>query len=225
MAAEGAQPLASLLIVPGWKDELEQYRRWAASLSRRGWQCLIVPIPQEARDQQTRRRHLRLLTAAANDFFGHREPVRAESGAPLRCVMGFSYGGFLAALLSSRLPIDALLLRSPAMYGDAGWDIPKDDLDQGEIGKLRVQSLKPSDSQALEAAYEFSGDVLVVECELDEIVPRETHVNYFSAFQAARSRRLHVIEGADHALRQTAHRDAFYALASDWLGALLPPQL
>lgn len=227
ISAEGARPRASLLIVPGWKDELTQYTRLAQALSQQGWQSLIVPIPQEARNHQTHRRHMRLLTVAAGRFF-HAGQAQAQAGPPhLRCLLGFSYGGFLGALLSARVHLDALLLRSPAMYADNGWDVPKDDLDEGEIGLLRVLRLEPADSQALEAAQAFAGDVLIVECEHDERVPHETHLNYYKAFSAARSRQLHLIEGADHALSDPVRRQAFDALALDWLESpalLAPPE-
>lgn len=205
----------ALLIAPGWKDDLSAYQDLNEELIAQGWRTSIVALPQESEALQTRRRHLRLLEAAADELFGG--TGSDTPGAGLRCLLGFSYGGYLGVLLSRLRHIDAMVLRSPAMYGDGGWDVPKDELDQQNIAILRKENLGPSDNLALAAASEFPGAVVLFESELDRVVPHQTHANYFRAFSSRHSCKWEVIRGADHALGNPAHRAEFFSRAASWL--------
>ena len=42
--------------------------------------------------------------------------------------VGSSYGGYLAAILTTLRPVRWLALRVPALYQDEGWDVPKKQL-------------------------------------------------------------------------------------------------
>ena len=132
-------------------------------------------------------------------------------------MLGVSYGAYLAVLLSGQRPVESLLLRSPAIYQDEGWDVQKEDLDRNEVEEVRDRELAPPDNRALTAAAQFEGDLTLVECEDDKVIPHETHMNYFHAFSHARSRQLHLIAGAGHELSGQAHRKCFEKLFESWL--------
>ncbi len=208
----------ALLIAPGWKDDLRAYQDLNERLIAQGWRTSIVAFPQESEALQTRRRHLGLLEAASDELFGGAGPD--APGAGLRCLLGFSYGGYMGVLLSRLRRLDAMVLRSPAMYGDGGWDVPKEDLDQQNIAILRKENLGPADNLALAAASEFTGQVILFESELDRVVPHQTHANYYRAFSSRHGCQWEVIRGADHALENAAHRAEFFNRAASWLSGV-----
>lgn len=76
------------------------------------------------------------------------------------------------------------------MYGDKGWDVPKEELDEHLIDEVRHESLTPADNQVLTAANAFRGNVVVVEGELDEVIPHKTSASYHHAFSNASTRQL-----------------------------------
>lgn len=219
----GDEPAAAamapaLLIASGWKDDLHAYRDLIGELTDRGWRTAIVALPQESEALQTRRHHLSLLEASADELFGRTGPH--APGAGLRCLLGFSYGGYMGVLLSRTRKLDAIVLRSPAMYGDSGWDVPKDELDEQNIATLREEDLGPAANMALAAASEFSGDVVLFEAELDKVVPHQTHINYHRAFSSRHPCQWEVLRGAGHALENPAHRAEFFRKAGAWLTQL-----
>ena len=67
------------------------------------------------------------------------------------------------------------------------------------------------------ACAQFSGDVLLVESQNDEIIPHPAIANYIAAFANAHSMTYRVIEGADHALSQQAWQLAYTELLMSWM--------
>jgi dienelactone hydrolase len=132
----------------------------------------------------------------AYDFLAAQHNVDADSIA----VVGSSYGGYLAALLTALRPVKWLALRAPALYKDSEWTLPKHRLmGEQKLELYRRQAVRPDESRALRACTAFTGDVLVVESEQDTVVPHQVVVNYREACISARSLTYRVI-GADHAL-------------------------
>ncbi|HYG06091.1 MAG TPA: alpha/beta fold hydrolase [Stenotrophomonas sp.] len=133
-------------------------------------------------------------------------------------VVGLSYGGYLSALLTAQRPVAWLALRSPALYRDAHWDAPKVALNR-EPGLMdyRRSVIEAQDNRALAACALFEGDVLLVEAECDQIVPHQVMRNYANAFARARSVTSRLIAGADHALTDKAHQQAYTRYLIDWL--------
>ena len=66
-------------------------------------------------------------------------------------VIGTSYGGYLAALLTAVRPVQWLALRAAALYRDADWTKPKSSLDRADLNAYRLQTVKPAENRALEA--------------------------------------------------------------------------
>src|SRR5262252_1043341 len=97
---------------------------------------------------------------AAYDFLAAQHNVDADSIA----VVGSSYGGYLAALLTALRPVKWLALRAPALYKDSDWKLPKYRLgSEQKLEVYRKQAVRPEESRALRACKAFTGDVLVVE--------------------------------------------------------------
>jgi dienelactone hydrolase len=149
---------------------------------------------------------------AAYDLLAGRKGVDASAIG----VIGASYGGYLAAILTSLRPVRWLALRAPALYKDEDWGKPKKRLDRDALAAYRRRPLDPEENRALRACAAFEGDVLVVESEHDHIVPRPAVANYVAAFGKAHSLTYRVIEGADHALSEETWQDAYTSLLVNW---------
>ena len=130
--------------------------------------------------------------------------------------VGSSYGGYLAAILTSLRPVRWLGLRVPALYKDEGWARPKRSLDREELAAYRRRHVRPEEDRALAACAAFEGDVLLVESEHDEVVPHPAVASYRAAFGKARSLTYRVIEGADHGLSEGRWQRAYTTLLVHW---------
>jgi pimeloyl-ACP methyl ester carboxylesterase len=131
-------------------------------------------------------------------------------------VIGSSYGGYLATILTTLRPVRWLALRVPALYRDRQWDTPKWALDREDLNVYRRTIVSSSDNRALAACAKFRGDVLLVESEFDDYVPHETLLSYRYAFSNVHSLTYRLIDGADHALSDESCRQAYSAALSAW---------
>ena len=151
---------------------------------------------------------------AAYDWLAARPDVDQEAIT----VIGISYGGYLAALLTALRPVRWLALRSPALYMDPGWELPKRQLHRvTDLAAYRRQRIPVDENRALRACTGFRGDVLLVESEYDETVPHMVIQNYAAAFANARSLTARQLPGADHALSEKTMQKAYTELLVDWL--------
>lgn len=161
----------------------------------------------------SRESNLRDVLAAYDVLAGHRLVDPASIA-----VVGSSYGGYLAAILTALRPVKWLALRVPALYMDSDWDAPKRQLHQGpSLGIYRRSAVPASDNRALRACAAFQGDVLVIESEFDHIIPHAVIANYLDACVQAHSLTYRVIKGADHGLTEEAGQRAYTALLTNWL--------
>jgi uncharacterized protein len=214
--------IPGVLFVHGWGGDQRQYLDRARGLSALGCVCLTFDLRGHA---QTRSRYetvsreegLRDILVAY-DFLAAQHNVDADAIA----VVGSSYGGYLAALLSALRPVKWLALRAPALYKDSDWKLPKHRLKgEQQLELYRRQAVHRDESRALRACTAFTGDVLVVESERDTVVPHQVVVNYREAFISARSLTYRVIPGADHALSGEACQHAYTMLLVAWLNEMV----
>ena len=135
-------------------------------------------------------------------------------------VGGSSYGGYLAAILTSLRPVRWLALRAPALYQDEGWLTPKLQLHTQSLAEYRRRPVTPKENRALAACAEYEGDVLVVESEHDEIIPPASVASYRAACQQAHSLTYRVMRGADHGLTAPAAQREYTQLFCGWISEL-----
>jgi dienelactone hydrolase len=178
--------------------------------------CLTFEPRGVARDHPehetvTREENLRDILAAYDTLA--RQP---EVDATAIGVVGSSYGGYLAAVLSSLRPVRWLALRVPALYKDEDWALPKRALGREELAAYRRRSVGASENRALGACAAFRGDVLIVESEHDDVVPHPVIANYMAAFERAHSVTYRVIEGADHGLSELPGQQTYTSLLVNW---------
>ena len=100
-----------------------------------------------------------------------------------------------------------LFLRAPALYDDALFARP---------GRDRRTSPLGGHERLMAAARSFTGDVMILESELDDVVTHDVIEVYLRAFPAARH---NVLLGAGHELRHEDHREAFLRAVLTWFGS------
>ena len=119
-------------------------------------------------------------------------------------------------------PCTWLALRSPALYKDEGWELPKLRLHvDTDLAAYRQTRVNWDQNRALLACADYRGDALLVAAERDEIVPATVIDNYAAAFVHARSLTRRVVSGADHAFSQKPAQKAYTAILIKWLGEMI----
>ena len=218
---DGRRP--GVLFVHGWGSSQRRSIGKARQLVEAGFVCLTFNLrgharTVEQRETVTRAQNLRDVLAAY-DLLAMQDDVDTDRIA----VVGGSYGGYLATLLTRERDVRALALRAPALYKDADFDRPKRELNlDPDLPAYRRRRLERSDNIALAAAARFEGDVHVVESEHDTVIPHPVIANYLRAFAAAASVEHEVIPDADHGLSQKAWRRAWGDVLVRWIMARLP---
>lgn len=209
----------ALLALPGWDDEdWQRFDLLNAQLAPDGWVCRRARIPDarwpaERRAAVSRSDSLHAVLEDYMDLVAVRGIARSRLG-----LLGFSYGGYMATFLAMAKPVRFLALRSPALYPDADWNQPKEELDQPTLRAYRTQLLAPDQNRSLWCCKHFRGDVLLIDSEQDEVIPPEVITSYERAFRRARSMTRHTLAGADHQLSSPAAQREYQAVLVQWLG-------
>jgi len=206
-----------VLLVHGWDGSQQQDIALAHELAALGCICLTFDLRGHARhvaqrEAVTREDNLRDMLAAYDTLVGH--PAVDPNAV---AVIGSSYGGYLAAVLTSLRPVRWLGLRVPAIYRDENWEQPKRRLNGDDLTLYRQTAIEPEKNRALAACEDFFGDVLIVESENDTIVPHPVIENYLTAFKFARSMSHRVMAGVDHAMSKKAWRQAYVQIVVAWM--------
>jgi pimeloyl-ACP methyl ester carboxylesterase len=209
--------MPGVMLVHGWDGSQEQYIARAHEIAALGCICLTFDLrghakDRAARDAVTREDNMADMLAAYDVLVGH----PSVDGTAV-AVVGSSYGGYLAAILSTLRPVRWLGMRAPALYKDADWLVPKRALSREELVAYRNTAVAPASNRALAAAAQFEGDVLLVESEFDVMVPHPVIKNYLDAFQQAHSMTYRVIKGADHSLSQKAWGQSYTNVLVHWV--------
>lgn len=214
--------LPGVLFVHGWGGSQEHDLSRAREAAALGCVCLTFDLRGHraraaSRDTVTRPQNLQDL-CAAYDWLVQQPHVDRDAIA----LVGISYGGYLAALLSQSRPVRWLALRTPAIYLDKDWDAPKRQLNADpELAGYRRRPLAVDQNRALQACARFTGDVLLVEAEHDEIIPRQVIDNYAGAFSSARSMTRRLIRGASHAFDDKAEQKDYTDVLVSWMTEMI----
>lgn len=210
--------LPGVLLVHGWGGSQAQYLARAREIAALGCICLTFDLrghadTQPLQETVSRENNLRDVLAAYDVLVSQRG-VDPSAIA----VVGSSYGGYLASILTTMRPVKWLALRVPALYMDTGWEIPKQQLHKDQdLAAYRQSLVSAADNRALRACAAFHGDVLIVESELDNVIPHAVITNYREACIQANSLTYRVIKGADHGLSEPTAQRAYTSLLVNWL--------
>ena len=214
--------IPGVLFVHGWGGGQDQYIARAREIAALGCVCLTFDLSGHADTlpmQETVSRENNLADVlAAYDTLVNQRGVDPSSIA----VVGSSYGGYLAAILTTRRAVRWLALRVPALYMDTGWELPKLQLHQDQdLGAYRRRFVPAADNRALRACKAYKGDVLLIESERDDIVPHAVINSYKEALMRPRSMTYRMISGADHGLSDPTSQRAYTALLVSWMAEMV----
>jgi dienelactone hydrolase len=214
--------IPGVLFVHGWGGSQAQYLARAREVAALGCVCLAFDLRGHAltkRQFETVSREQNLADlVAAYDTLAREPHVDRDAIA----VVGSSYGGYLAAILTTMRPVKWLALRAPALYMESGWQSPKLQLHRDQDLRSYRGSLVPaSDNRALKACQAFGGDMLIVQSENDAIIPKATIASYREAATKARSLTWRCLAGADHGLTNPADQHAYSTVLVGWLKEMI----
>jgi dienelactone hydrolase len=216
-----ARELPAVMFVHGWGGS--QLQDLARAKVAAGLGCVCVTFDLRGHGDGTistsvsRAQNFADLVAAY-DWLVARPSVDPHAIA----VVGISYGGYLAALLTQAREVRWLALRSPALYKDDDWDKPKLSLHADpDLPAWRRRRIAAMDNRALRACQAFTGDVLMVEAEHDDIVPHPVIENYVAAFSRPRSLTARVVADADHGFSAKAMQKEYTGLLIKWLTEMI----
>lgn len=213
-----ATALPGVLFVHGWGGSQEQDLERAREAAGLGCVCVTFDLrgherSARLRESVSREQNLRDVVAAY-DWLAQQRNVEPAAIA----VVGTSYGGYLAAILSSLRAVRWLALRAPALYKDEDWHLPKRQLHADlELRAYRHRCLSWQQNRALGACAKFQGDALIIESEHDQLVPHQVIENYVTAFTKTKSITSRMLSGADHALSEPTAQQGYTALLMKWL--------
>ena len=213
--------IPGILFVHGWGGSQQRDLARAKNITGLGCVCLTFDLrgherTHEMRGKVSREQSLTDLLAAYDRLVSH----PAVDGDAI-AVIGSSYGGYLATILSSMRPVKWLALRVPALYWDADWDMPKQELDRDKLAHYRRSAVTAADNRALAACKEFHGDVLLIESEQDDYVPHATLMSYRGAFELAHSLTYRLVDGADHALSSDLSQSMYSSMLTNWISEMV----
>ncbi len=213
--------IPGILFVHGWGGSQQRDLARAKNITGLGCVCLTFDLrghegTHEMRARVSREDSLADLVAAYDRLVSH--PAVDDTAI---AVIGSSYGGYLATILSGLRPVKWLALRVPALYWDADWEMPKQELDRDKLAHYRRSAVTAADNRALAACKEFKGDVLLIESEQDDYVPHATLMSYRGAFELAHSLTYRLVDGADHALSSDISQSIYSSMLSNWISEMV----
>lgn len=209
----------AILFIHGWGSDESGYVSRAKVLAEIGYVCFTFSLPGHGDSVGD----IRKLTRSdyicgvidAYDFLAKQNGVGPEKIG----VIGSSFGGYLAAILTKRRAVRWLVLRAPANYPDEGFDdIPLYEyIRNSEFAKeWRQNRFNFKDTEALRAVHEFPNNILIVESGNDTVVPQQCLQNYADAVKDKTKLTYIVLKDADHALTDAKQQREFIDLLSEW---------
>jgi dienelactone hydrolase len=208
----------AVLFVHGWGGSQQQYLNRARAVAELGFICLTFDLRGHARNDAqretvSRQDNLKDLLAAYA-MLARQPGVDPEAIG----IVGSSYGAYLAAILTAQRAVRWIALRAPALYNDAGWELPKRKLhEDSDFAGYRRRAVPADENRALRACAVFRGNVLIVESEKDDVVPHPVIANYLGSFKQARSVTHRIVEGADHSLSELSWQQTSTSFLLRWL--------
>lgn len=212
---DGRRPV--ILTIHGWTSEMARYPERIAPLVEMGSIGLLFDMRGhgetggELKNLSARDHHDDCL--AAYDYIKNIKDTDTDNIS----VFGSSYGGYQACLLAAKRPVKNLILKAPAQYDDALFEIP-DSQRSPKTAQYRLHHHSPKDNMALRAINKFRGKILFIECEKDEQVPKQVMDDYRDAIAVNYTYELLI--GADHACHNPGSNQAMIDVMATWFKKL-----
>lgn len=130
-------------------------------------------------------------------------------------VLGGSFGGHMAALLSSKFEIKSLVLTAPAIFQDEWWNIVPETMDPGKNG-LYKKGTGFENTKAMLSIRKYTGKILVIQHEKDEIINHGIPEAYFENAINAELKERKIIANAPHALHDQIFIQQSIDIVNGW---------
>lgn len=212
VAAENPKPLA-FLFIQGWMGH--QNIVAAQELANLGFTCMTYDMhgngESEGRLADFTRADFIADSEVAYDYLKKQLSPGAEIG-----VIGSSFGGYTAILLSRLRPVKCLSLRVVASYPDTGFnDLQLPQVASAGLAAWRNEPLN-FNNRAYRALHDFTGKVQIIEADRDNTVPRQTLLNYAEAITNKDNLEYVVMHDAPHTLENEQLRKQYIKLLCAW---------
>ncbi|NCN03889.1 MAG: alpha/beta fold hydrolase [Candidatus Pacebacteria bacterium] len=190
----GKRPV--ILVLHGWTSSTRRFPERVEPLLKMGYVCVMFDMRGHGNTgyelaNYSRKDHLDDCLAAF-DYISKSGNVDNDNIS----VLGSSYGGYMAVLLTEKRPIKNLILLAPAQYQNEMFTKPQLTQDEKERRQYRLQHHTPEDNHALAVIHNFKGKILLIQPELDEQVPAQVASDYLQAMNTNYTHK--IIKGADH---------------------------
>lgn len=210
----------AVLFLHGWMSQQNRYFIYMDELAKLGFTCMTFDMRGHGSSEG------QLISFSREDFlndcilaYDYLANVNNIDKTNMH-VVGSSFGGYLGSILTSKRSVKSLVLRVPADYPNKGFNESKLEQDRNEevIG-WRSMPHAPEESFALDALHKFSGDILLVESEKDEIIKPQTIKNFANAV-ADKSKLTHIVmKNAPHAINHIdTFKSEFKNILVQWFG-------
>jgi uncharacterized protein len=206
----------AVMFIHGWMSDMQGYIPRAEALANIGYICLIFDLRGHGGSDGK----LGDVTAAgslddaiaAYDYLASLPEVDKDRIG----VVGSSYGGYIATLLTEKRPVSALALRVPAIYRNETFTKPKVQEIRNALIVYRQSAIHTKGNYALRALANYTRPVLLIESEKDEQIPHQTIENYRHAINPKSDVIDILMQGADHSLRRPEWKQKFIDILVDW---------
>jgi len=205
-----------VLIIHGWQSDQGRSFDTAQMLTEEGFVCLTFDLRGHGKSEGS----LKELSSKdfLNDALAAYDFLAAQTNVdPKRIgIIGGSFGGYLAPLLSAEREVPWIVMRAPADYPDETFERPKVEIRGANAWRKEPKEWQAS--KALRALHVFGGKVCIIESEQDDSIPHQTILNYNGAV-SDRSRLTYVLmKGAPHSLSANPHhKKEYHEILSQWL--------
>lgn len=208
-----------ILVIHGWTSSMANFPSRVESLVKMGYLVLLFDLRGHGKSGGTLGSlspHDHLKDAlAAYDYLLSLDNANRENIS----VIGYSYGGYLASMLSSKRKIDHLALAVPALYPNILFDRPKKLQRSDETSNYRKQFHRSEEDFALQAVHIFTGDLLLIRAEKDEILSATVMENYRAAAQVPYTYK--EILGSDHSMHTPGANEERIKIQTEWFGQFI----
>ncbi len=202
-----------VLFIHGWRSDMSSPELLAQALRQIG----VTVLTFDLRGHGSSPGNLDTLTRQdfLDDCIAAYDTLAAFPDVQSISIVGSSFGGYLACLLTSVRPVQTLVLRAPANYSDETFSVPQlvtsDALDRE--GTRLSQTF--DDTRSLHCLQNFLGRVLLVVSGRDEIVSADATNAYANAARAQGTLRTERFDDAGHNF-DTVTKQRYSQLLVDW---------
>lgn len=211
-----------VIFIHGWRGNKESNEGYVQALEKLGYLCKNIDLPGHGEcegdiNTLTRKDFLEFMLTIYDEFV---KDIHADKESI--SIVGTSFGGYLALLMSKERKIHSIALRAPADYPDENFDSAQRLFAGDNQAMLVWRKTKRAypETKSLMALHNFMGKILIVESEHDEIVPKETIENYCAAVQDKKMLTHKMLYGAPHSLRDTSYKEMYSLILADWFSEL-----